>query len=496
MSLQQLFIIFIKRKNLIIAYLLVTMLATLAISLSMPKQYVANTSLVLDQPSINPITGANLPIQLTAGYMATQTDIIKSAGIARIVSQILDLTHNEDFQEDFRKSSKLKLEQYEVLQSALHETSQLKGDENLITLKNELIEDFNNWIIDDLSKNIDVAPSRESSILSLSFSSTDPKFAAKVANAYAQAYIQICSDLKRQSMQQTADWFEEQANIHKTRMEQAQEQLSGLQQKYGVIANFSEERVDLEESKLSEISIQLIRNQIETDNLIATKEQLNKIISTMDLKSLDNVLSSPVLQRLKGDLAFKEADFAEIKKNISYNHPSYIKAEAEIASLKRDILAEMKTELQNFNRKIEATKKRDQETIKKVEEQKKRVLELKKYYDEIIVRKREVENAKFMYDEVTRRAIQMRMESEIRQSNAAILNYASVPKVADKPKIKINMILSVFLGLILGLGAALFAEVIDRRVRSQADVINTLDLPVFGVIVADKPVKKFLGVNF
>ncbi|CAG1021243.1 Tyrosine-protein kinase ptk [Patescibacteria group bacterium] len=497
MNLQQLLIIFSARKNLIIAYLLVTMLATLVLSLSTPKQYVANTSLVLDQPSINPITGAELRIQLTAGYMATQTDIIKSPSVALLVSNILNLTSNKDYQESFRKSSDLNLEKYELLQAALREgDGQLKGSEQVISLKHELMEDFRNWIAGGLIKGLEVIPSRESNILGISFSATSAKFAAKAADAYAQAYIQISNQLKRQSTQQTADWFEDQSRLYKERLEKAQQQLSSFQQKYGIIASSSEERVDLEEAKLAELSNQLIRSQLETADLVSKKEQLTKGLANMEsLKSLSEVLSSPVLQQLKIDLVRTDAKLADLRQTIGINHPRYKQTVAEANDLKEKIKTEMNTVMHGFNSRILSAKQRDGNLVKVVAEQKARVLELKKYYDEIAVLKREVANAKVIYDEVTKRAIQMRMESEIRQSNAAVLDHAVAPKVADKPKIKINMILSVFLGLILGLGAALFAEILDRRVRSQTDIVDGLDLPVFGVIVTNKPTKKFFGVG-
>jgi capsular polysaccharide biosynthesis protein len=53
------------------------------------------------------------------------------------------------------------------------------------------------------------------------------------------------------------------------------------------------------------------------------------------------------------------------------------------------------------------------------------------------------------------------------------------------------MIISVLLGTILGVSAALFAEIMDRRIRSAADITETLDLPVFGIITNPRPAKKF-----
>ncbi len=459
MSLQQLLVIFWARKNLIIAYLLVTMITTLTISLILPKQYIANTTLVLDQPGINPITGVVLRApQVIAGYMATQTDIITSPTVALSVVDILELTKDTTFQAAFEKD--------------------------------ESGGDFRNWIAEGLMQKLEVMPSRESSILGISFSATDPEFAAKVANAFAQAYMQTADELKRQPAQQTADWFDGQLMVLRDRMEKAREKLSNFQQTHSIIA-MTNEQIDLEDAKLTELSNKLVENQIQTTGLLSKKKQLEAIVNPEELKSLTDELNDRLLQELQTNLAHAEAKFADLAVHVDRNHPQYRQAAAEISNLKKQIKAETNAVLRSFNSSIEAAKNRDENLNKALSKQKQVVLQLKNQHDEIAVLSREVQNAQLVYDETMKRSIQMRMESEIRQSSIAVLDQAIAPKIANTPKVKLNMILSIFLGSILGLGAALVAEIMDRRVRSPIDIIDALDLPVFGVITATRPPKKF-----
>jgi polysaccharide biosynthesis transport protein len=466
MNLQQLLIIFLARRWLIVISLFSTMLVALVLSLGMPKLYVASTSLVLDQPAINLITRESIPVQMTASYMATQTDIIKSPAVALYVVNILELDQDKFFQNLFQKDK-------------------LGGD--FLKLPNE----FRHWIADRLSKKLEVIPSRESSILGISFTNENPDFAAKVADAYAQAYIQMANDLKRQPTQQTADWFDEQLKILGERRDIVQGRFSDFQQKHGVVA-ITNDQIDLEERILTELSNQLIKNQLETNDLIAKKKLLIETIANPEsLKSLPSVLSSPVLQDLKTSLARSEAKFADLALHIDRNHPQYRQAAAEIASFKVQIKAEMNTILHGFNSSIISSEKRDENLKKEIEKQKEQVLVIKKAHIELLALKRELENAQAAYDAVVQRSIQTRMESEIKQSNIAVLDHAVAPREASSPKIKSNMIISVLLGTILGFGLALFAEIMDRRIRSEADIANNLDLPVFGVISISRPAKKF-----
>lgn len=463
MSLQQLLIIFWVRKRLFFVYLLVTMAATLFLSLTMTKQYTATVSLVLDQPAVNPITGVEVRLPLITSYLATQTDIIKSPAVALAVVDILELKKDKSMQVAFQKDK-------------------LGGD-------------FREWIAKGLMKGLDVVPSRESSILAINFSASDPEFAARGANAFAQAFIQLSDDLKSQPAKETADWFDDRLRILQASAKEAREKLSDFQQIQGIVVP-SNERISLEDAKLTELSEQLIKSQLETASLLSKKKQLVDAVSSSpeSLSSLDEILRDPVSQQLKVDLTRSEGKFAEVAIRFGKNHPQYKQAAVEIVSLKKRLKERDDTVLQSFNNSILSSKQNDERLLKAVAEQKAIVLHLKKQYDEIAELTRNVANAQEAYDAVMQRSIKVRMESEIRQFNAAILDHATTPKVVDKPKIMLNMVLSVLLGSILGLAAVLFAEMLDRRVRSAVDITDTLDLPVLGVLTKPPRAKKLFGL--
>jgi capsular polysaccharide biosynthesis protein len=48
----------------------------------------------------------------------------------------------------------------------------------------------------------------------------------------------------------------------------------------------------------------------------------------------------------------------------------------------------------------------------------------------------------------------------------------------------LNVLVSVFLGTLLGVGLALMLELANRKVRSADDLAEALDLPVLGAIAS------------
>jgi polysaccharide biosynthesis transport protein len=462
MSFQQILIILFSRKYLIISILLLTVGTITALSIKMPKQYVATTSLVVDQWHVDPVSGASSPGQLAESYMGTQVDIITSHNVALKVVDRLKLTENPRLTANFN-------------------AKKYKGD-------------IRDWIADNLVKSLEVLPSRESSVIQLTFSAAEPKLSADISNTFAKAYIDTNIELRAQPARQNADWFDEQMSFFRERLERAQDKLSDYQQKHGIVV--MNERVDLENDRLAEISKQLVDSQSHTYELLSRKNQLmlskrkrqfeSPTQKGDSLNSIEEVLNSAFVQQLKGDLARAEAKFAEISKRVDKNHPQYREVQAEITSLKSKIDKEINTVLDGISNSATTAQQRDERLVYALADQKDKVLQLKQQQNEMAVLNREIENAQKFYDNAMQRSVQTRMESEASQSNIAILNPALVPQQAAKPNVLLNILLSVFLGTLLGVGTAFVLELLDRRVRSALDMTEYLDLPVLGVLSGAK----------
>ncbi|MGZ5007263.1 MAG: chain length determinant protein EpsF [Methylobacter sp.] len=449
MNFHQFINILLSHKSVVLSALMITMITTLVVSLLLPKQYIATTSIVIDQRSVDPVTGLTLPVQLMPGYIATQVDVIGSHNVARKVVEKLKLNENAQMKEDFAKAKNM--------------------------------GDIRDWVADALLKNLDIKPSRESSVMQVDFTFTDALLAANIANAFANAYIQTSIELQAQPAKLSADWFDSQMATLRDNLEHAQSVLSTYQQQHGIVS--TDDRLDLENARLSDLSKQLVDNQAHTSELQSRKDLLTATLKQgVSPESLQEVLSSPVIQSLKSELAKAEARFAELSKRLDINHPLYKQAKAEVDSLQQKIHSEIKMVLTSISGGVTSSIQRDTIIANALSEQKAKVLQLKKQHDEIRVLNREVENAQRIYDAALQRAVHSRMESEMRQTNTAVLNSAVTPNKPAKPKILINMILSVFLGSILGVGSALAAELMDRRVRSAFDISELLAVPVFAAI--------------
>ncbi|MFA5983225.1 MAG: chain length determinant protein EpsF [Methylococcaceae bacterium] len=447
MNITQLMTILWYRKKIALYALLLTISTAFLVSVLSTKQFVASSSVVIDQRADDPLTGLPIQPQLLASYIATQVDIIGSHHVARKVVEKLKLDSNGKIREAYIKSGS-------------------QGD--IVDLAADLI-----------SKYLEIKPARESSLIEISYSDEDPDFAALMANSFADAYIQTTVELRAQPAKLNADWFDTQILALRERLEKAQAKLSVFQQQSGIVG--ADDKLDIENERLADLSKQLLESQARSDEFKSKTGNIKDINSS---DSLQEVLNNPLIQSLKSELAKREANFAEMTRRLDKNHPQYKQSEIEIATLRSKIDSEIKMIRKSMVNSFESSKQLDTILINALAEQKAKVLELRKQHDEIAVLSHEVENEQKAFDSAMQRTLQVRMESEFSHTNISILNKAYPPVKPAKPKKLLNMIISVFMGGILGMGAAIFAEILDRRVRSKQDLTEVLELPVFGVVSA------------
>nr|WP_315493620.1 chain length determinant protein EpsF [uncultured Rhodoferax sp.] len=442
MTLQQFLLILRARWKIALLAFALTVATTVVVSMLMPKQYTASAAVVVDVRSPDPVSGLMLQGMMAPGYMATQVDIINSDRVAQAVVKGLGMENSPAIQAQWR------------------EATQGKGQ-------------LRDWLASLLQKSLDVKPSRESNVISINYTGADPDFAAAVANAFAQAYIDVNLDLRVAPARQYATFFDEQTKTAREKLEKAQQALSDYQQQNGITS--TDERLDFETAKLNETSSQLTGVQGQT-----TDSQSKRSSTKAD--TLAEVMQSPLVNGLKADIARLEAKLTESKVNLGANHPQIQRTESELGALRAQLDAEIRKITSSIETTYQVSKQREAQLQGALATQKARVLVLNKQRDELNVLRRDIESAQRAFEIVSQRASQTNIESQTNQTNIAVLNPAIAPPAPSKPRVFLNVLVSVFLGTLLGVGLALLLELMNRRVRSTEDLVEALELPVLGAI--------------
>lgn len=452
MTLYQFLLILRARWRAIALFVAVALLAALAANLLLPKKYTAQTSLLIDIRAADPTGSAAWGGTLASNYLATQVSIISGDRVAQRVVEILKLDDDPHTKEAWSK--------------ATHG----RGD-------------FDAWLVTGLKQGLDVRPARDSNVIDIIYRSDNAERAAQLANAFAQAYMDVNLALKTEPAHQYAEWFDERTKAAREKLEAAQSRLSAYQQKAGIVS--SDGNVDYENARLAQISSQLTAVQAE---VAESQSKRNAGGSTVA-----DVMQSPLINNLKADVARLEGQVQELRVNLGPNNPRRERAEAQLAAARSQLASETARIQSSINTTYQVNRQREHDLQAALAAQKARVLKLNKDRDDLNVYRRDVEAAQREYETVSKSASQTRLESLTTQTNVVRMDSAVAPLLPSSPKSRLNLLIAALAGTMLGVAWAVMLELINRRVRSAEDLTQMLDLPVLGNISSSREPRHLPG---
>jgi len=422
---------------------LLTVGGAIAATLMMQKRYTATASVVIDAKP-DPVTGALYGGGVGPATMATQVDVILSDRVALRVVRNLKLTELPQIRDQW-----------------LAET----GGKGTIE----------GWLSVLFQRSMDVKPSRESNVINITYGAPDPGFAAALANAFVEAYIQTSLELRVNPARQYSTFFDQRSKEARDALERAQARLSAYTAEKGIV---SDERLDVENSRLAELSTQVVL--LQTASAESGSRQTQATGKSAD--RMQEVLSNPLIGGIKSDIVRGESRLQELLAKFGENHPQVIEAKANLGELRSRLESETRRVTGGVSVSNTINRQREGEVRAALEAQRAKVAKIRATREEGVVLQRDVESAQRAYEQVGARLTQTNLESQNTQSNVYPLTQATPPLQPSSPKTVVNIMIAVFVGLLLAIGVALLLELLDRRVRTVEDAAATLGLPILGVL--------------
>lgn len=433
------------RYKMALAVLVATLVPALLLSLLLPKTYTASASVVVDSSKPDPLAAVLYAGGMNPSLVATQIDVIQSDRVAFKVARNLKLTENPLIREQFQNAT--------------------NGEGSI-----------EQWLSTAMQKNLDVKPSRESNVITVSYKAPDPKFSAALANAFVQAYLETNIEMRVEPARLYSSFFDQRGKEARDALEKAQSKLSEFQKEKGIIA--TEERLDIENARLNELSTQYVGLQ----SLASDSVSRQTAARGSGADRMQEVLTNPLISGLKADQARLDAKLQELTAKLGEKNPQVIETRANLAELKTRIDTETNKVASSLGIANNINQQRAAEIKAQLEAQRNKVLQMKAVRDDSAVLLRDVENAQRTYDQIMARLNQSTMESLATQSNVSVLSQAMPPIEATSPKLLLNMVIALFAGALLAITIVIAMEMLDRRVRSADDVAQAVALPIIGVL--------------
>lgn len=405
-----------------------------------PKSYVATSSLLFDEPSIDPVQGIQTTGQDSInGLLSTQSDVISSAVVAANVVSSLQLATPEVVAR---------------WQAATGGTG-----------------DVNTWYGQELVKKLLVSPDRGSRVLRLQYSSSDPNYAAAMSNAFASSYLDTRLKLRTDPARTYSRWFQDRTTEVRENLQKAQARLTAFKRETGIVDTGA---INAEAARLSELSNQLTSAE-------AASAALNSRAGNNVTQSSD-VQMSPLVQSLRSQIAVKDAQLSQMKTSLGPNHPDMLALKAELAELRSKLAIEISTSTRAVQVASNAANSTEGELRGKLNSQRGRMLSLSADNAQLEVLQRDVDTAKAAYEAVAARLQTMRLQSVAPETNVRQLDFATPPLLPSSPNVPLRLLLGTVLGVLLASGVGLALELWRPRVRTTSGVTGMIGVPVLATV--------------
>lgn len=337
-----------------------------------------------------------------------------------------------------------------------------------------------------LQSSLRIAPVRGSRLVSVGYSNPDPVFAARIANAFAENFIQSNLDRKFESSAYARQFLEERLAQTKARLEDAERQLVAYAANQQII-NISESG----ESGTTPGTAQSLtsNNLVSINNALAkaredrlAAEQRWRSASGSALMTLPDVIQNASIQRLTEQRAVLNAEYQQKLRLFQPDYPEMVRLRAQIDEADEQIqaiAANIRTSIRN---QYQVAVNQENSLRAEVGRLTGDVLDLRDRSIQYNILQRELDTTRTLYEGLLQRYKEVGVTGGVTANNISIVDSATPPTAPSEPNMLFNILLASLLGLGVGVVLALLLEALDETVATPEDAENKLGVPVLGVV--------------
>jgi exopolysaccharide transport family protein len=308
-----------------------------------------------------------------------------------------------------------------------------------------------------------------SRVIVISFSSENPKLAADVPNAIADAYLAVQQGAKLQSNADATEWLEPEIADLRERVKAAETRVADFRAQSDLMVG--QNNSALATQQLSEMSTELSRVRAARATAEANAQGLRDAINNGgSLDAMPDVLSSPLIQRLRERQVQLNTDIADLSTTLLDNHPRIKSLRSQLSDLDGQIRNEANNILRGLVTQAETARLRETKLVANLNNVKAESARVGDKEVELRALEREAASQRELLESyLTRfREASSRRDRSYLPADARIFSRASVPFEPYFPKI-VPIVGAAFIGSLLVMGiVTLLRELFSGRAMRPA----------------------------
>ncbi len=323
--------------------------------------------------------------------------------------------------------------------------------------------------------NLAVTQIRDSRLLKIEYSHTDPVLASAIANSLAKTYIDTSFRAKTDKYSKTSDWLDRTTRGMKAKVEQAEQELVNYTKSNNI---FNIDKSTLTTDKLIKLHTEATRAEAER----MLKYSLYQEVQQGRVEQLPEAFSDSKLNELKKKLSELVTQAAQLDVKFGGRNPKV----QEIRQQATAVEEQMKAILVSLEVKMKADyerAQRDEEMMKAALGQAKAdAVQENQAAIQFNLLRQNVDTTKGLYNDFLQKTTQAQAQVAEQYNNITLIEPAVIPTGPASPKRSQNLMLAVLLSTVAGIGFALFVDYLDNTIKDANDVSQYAQIPTLAMV--------------
>lgn len=333
-------------------------------------------------------------------------------------------------------------------------------------------------VVAQLTRHLSVQPVRLSDLVRVSYESSDPAQAARIANAFADLYIENDLDQKFQMAQKANTWLNEHLAGLKSKLEASEQKLQDYRDREHIVS-VDGQSMSGTGSQLAGLTTNLVTARMQLAQAQSAYAQIkNAQAAGTSLDSLPVVLKDPVVAQLKQVVAEKERNVSDLSARYGPKHIKMIQAEAELQQAKDSLAHQVAIVVSSVQHEYDQARASAGALAGAVSEVKGSIEQANKKEFALDDLQRDVTTNQQIYDLFVQRYKETSASSDLTKPVARVVDPAAPPDSPVRPKKAMVVGIALAVGALLGVAVALLMERLDNTVRNSDEVGLRLGQPI------------------
>jgi polysaccharide biosynthesis transport protein len=442
-----------------------------------PKRYTAQADMIIDTKRVTWTQSEMASENRTVEDASVESEIetTKSEKVATSVAGQLKLTEDPEF-----------IGPGTGLKSRLLSLVKFGGRPETEPSKDELMR----RVLATLKENLRVTRLGRSYIEQIAYTSLDRDKAARIANAFADAYIEDQIQAKFEATHRASIWLEQRIGELRKQASDAYKEVQDFKSKNSIIIGVDGKLAS--EVELDQLGVALAKARADTSQARAKLDRIERVLEQRTEKETFNIpdpivtdaLSNPVITKLRQQFLDDQNKESEWSARYGADHQAARNLRAEMAALQRAIWDEISRIAESYKSELQIAKSQEEAIDKRMME----VFQQSGSTRQSQVRLRELETAantyRGIYETFLSRFTQSVQQQSFPSTEARVVTVASPPGGPSSPKIGLTLALAAICGLGLGLLSAFGREQMNRQIHTRAELESLLGTSCLAVLPA------------